>query len=152
MRGFLRALIDTYQRIALGTLEGHLQPWRPTTDHVHDAGAGCAVIKADLPGARRSTGHEPRPWVVGIPVGEVRIDVIRWLDANGAQAAGLAEALSAQLARIKEKTPDAFLIPAVVAGEAGSRRVCRLLGPKLLTSLQGQGFDGRRFSTTFPGR
>ena len=143
MRGFLRALIDTYQRIALGTLEGHLQPWRPTTDHVHYAGAGCAVIKADLPGAGRSTGNSIR-WAVGIPVGEVRIDVIRWLDANGAQAAGLAEVLSRQLARIKEKTPDAFLIPAVVAAKPVAVEYAAFWD-ELLTSLQGQGFDREAF-------
>jgi ThiF family/Prokaryotic E2 family A len=144
MSGFLRSVIDTYQHIALGTLQGHLQPWRPTVDHVGYEGDGCAVIRADVPaGGRDSAGNSLR-WAVGIPIREERIDVIRWLDVNGARGAvDLTEVLSGQLARIKdeEKVPDAFLIPAVVVAKPTAVEYAGLWG-QLLTRLQGQGVDG----------
>ena len=46
MSGFLRAVISTYGHIALGTLEGKLQPWHPMD---HYLGAGCVVVRMDLP-------------------------------------------------------------------------------------------------------
>ena len=142
MSGFLRSVIDTYQHIALGTLEGHLQPWRPTVDHVSYKGEGCAVIRADVPaGGHDSAGNSLR-WAVGIPVREERIDVIRWLDVNGTRAAAdLTEVLSGQLARIKEKSPGAFLIPAVVVAKPMAVEYADLW-VQLLVRLQGQGFDG----------
>ena len=141
MSGFLRSVIDTYQHIALGTLQGHLQPWRPTVDHVGYKGEGCAVIQADVPaGGCDSAGNSLR-WAVGIPVGEERIDVISWLDVNGTRAAAdLIEVLSGQLARIKEKVPGAFLIPAVVVAKPMAVEYSGLW-VQLLLRLQGQGFD-----------
>ncbi|HUC21509.1 MAG TPA: ThiF family adenylyltransferase [Streptosporangiaceae bacterium] len=145
MRGFLRSVIDTYQHIAQGTLQGHLQPWRPTVDHIGYEGEGCAVIRADVPaGGRDSAGNSLR-WAIGIPVTEERIDVIRWLDVNGTQAAAdLTEVLSGQLARIKDEeqgVSDAFLIPAVVMAKPTAVEYAGLWG-QLLMRLQGQGFDG----------
>lgn len=139
MAGFLRAVIETYERIALGTLQGHLQPWRPTAEHVHYGGNGCAVIRADVP-AGHGAGNSLR-WAVGRPVSEDRIDVIGWLDVNGTRAdAGLTKTLSGQLADIKKETPGAFLIAAVVAAEPMAVEYSEYWD-HLLTRLQRQGFE-----------
>lgn len=143
MSGFLRSVIDIYQHIALGTLQGHLQPWRPTVDHVGYEGEGCAVIRADVPAGGRDGGGNSLRWAVGIPVRDDRIDVIRWLDVNGtAAAADPTEVLSGQFARIKEKIPDAFLVPAVVAAKPMAVEYADLWY-RLLMRLQGHGFDGQ---------
>jgi hypothetical protein len=116
MSGFLRAVIDTYQHIALGTLQGHLQSWRPMVDYL---GQGYAVIKADL-AATDSTGPgTPFRWAVGVTVSEDRIDVIEWLDVveDGPATADLTSVLAGELARINAGPPDAFVIPAVVTAQ-----------------------------------
>ena len=141
MTGFLRALIDTYRHIALGTLQGHLQPWRPTVDHLRYDGKGWAVIRADVPAAGHSGAGNSLRWTIGIPVGENRIDVIRWLDVNGTGAgADLTEVLSGQLVGIKEKAPDAFVIPAVAVAKPIAVEYSDVWD-QLLTRLQGHGFD-----------
>jgi proteasome lid subunit RPN8/RPN11 len=114
MTGFLRAVIDIYQHIALGTLQGHLQPWRPM--NYCFLGEGCAVIKDDLDaatGARRDASFR---WAVGVPVNEERIDIVEWLalDDDGSAAADLTEVLAGELERIRARTPDAFLIPGII--------------------------------------
>ena len=122
MSGFLRAVIDAYQRIALGTLEGHLQAWRPLVCY---RGTGWAVIKAGL---RVTAGTEQGTslrWAAGIRPGENRIDIIEWLDPgedsdsdtdsdDGRSATDLTNILVGELARISAKTHSAFLIPAVI--------------------------------------
>jgi hypothetical protein len=116
MRGFLRAVIDTYQHIALGTLGGQLQAWRPIVEFL---GEGCAVIRADL-----ASGGSPEPgtsfrWAVGVAVGEDRVDIIKWLDASdgGRGTAELTEILARELTPIKAKAPGAFLLPAVTVAK-----------------------------------
>lgn len=116
MRGFLRAVIDAYQHVALGTLEGHLQAWRPI---VAFDGKGWAVIRADL----ESDGH-PEPeasfrWAVAVPVGEDRIDIVSWLAArdDGSAAADLTEIVAREFAPVKDARPDAFLVPAVTVAK-----------------------------------
>jgi proteasome lid subunit RPN8/RPN11 len=113
MQGFLRAVIDTYQHIALGTLQGHLQPWRPMVSY---HGEGCAVIRADLPATSHTGPGTSFRWAAGIQVNDNRLDIIEWLDVDddAGAAADLAEVLSGELARINTKAPDAFLIPAIV--------------------------------------
>jgi proteasome lid subunit RPN8/RPN11 len=141
MLGFLRAVIDTYQHIALGTLRGHLQSWRPAT--VRYPGQGCAVIRADLAATSTEPGTSFR-WAVGIEVSENRIDVIEWLDANDVgTTAELTDVLTRELMRITANLPDAFLIPAVIMAEpiaveySGS-------WIELLDALQKQSVDGER--------
>ncbi len=114
MLGFLRAVIDAYQHIALGTLQGYLQPWQPLTASY--LGKGCAVIKADLAATGHAVPGTSFRWAFGIQVNEDRIDVIEWLDLNDNShtAAELTRFLAGELARINAKTPDAFLIPAIV--------------------------------------
>jgi proteasome lid subunit RPN8/RPN11 len=120
MPGFLRAVIETYQHIALGTLEGHLQSWRPIVGY---PGQGCAVIRADLPAAGRTGPEASFRWAAGIQVNEDRIDIIEWLDVNDNDndnahaAADLTNVLAGELARINAKTPDSFLIPAVITAK-----------------------------------
>ena len=113
MPGFIRAVILAYQHIALGTLHGHLQAWRPM---VHYLGTGCAVIKADLPAADRAGPGASVRWAVGTQVNDNRIDIVEWLyvgdDARA--AAGFSDALAGKLARIEASTGAAFLVPAVV--------------------------------------
>jgi proteasome lid subunit RPN8/RPN11 len=114
MLGFLRAVVDIYQRIALGTLQGHLQPWRPL-DYCYQ-GKGCAVIRADLAATGSAEPGISLRWAAGIEVDENRTDIVEWLDLNDEACidADLAEVLAEELARIKAKTPDAFLIPATI--------------------------------------
>jgi hypothetical protein len=141
MPGFLRAVINTYQHIALGTLQGHLQPWRPTVDTVHYQGEGCAVIRADLPLPGRTGPGSWRRWAVGIEVNENRIDVIEWLDVDcTGTAADLAEILSGQLARVNAESPGAFLMPAV-AMEKPVALEYHHSWARLLIGLQGQGIE-----------
>jgi hypothetical protein len=141
MTGFLRAVIETYQHIARGTLQGYLQPWRPTVDHVPYEGDGWAVIKADMPAAGHGGAANSLRWAIGVPVSENRIDVINWLDVNGTRAgADLTEVLSGQLAGIKEKAPEAFLIPAVAVAEPVAVEYSDVWDD-LLDMLQGHGFD-----------
>lgn len=110
MRGFLRAVIDAYQHVALGTLEGHLQAWRPI---VRFLGKGWAVIRADLAPAGHPEPEASFRWAVGTPVGEDRVD-ITWLDVNDdGRTADLAE----NLAQIRAAAPDAFLVPAVTVAK-----------------------------------
>lgn len=137
MRGFMRAVIDTYQHIAVGTLQGHLQPWRPAASH---PGEGCAVIKADLPAAPGNSFQ----WAAGIPVGESRTDIIEWLDVGGdaGAAAGLTEVLSKELARISAKKRGAFLIPAVVMATPVALEYFGHWN-QLLDGLREQGIEGR---------
>jgi len=116
MPGFLRAVIETYQHIALGTLQGHLQSWRPV---VRYPGQGCAVVRADLPTTDRTDSGTSFRWTAGIQVNEDRIDIIEWLDVNDSAhaAADLTKVLAGELARIKAKTPDSFLVPAVITAK-----------------------------------
>lgn len=116
MYGFLRAVIDAYQHIALGTLQGHLQPWRPTVGTVGYPGEGWAVIKADTPTTDRPSPRSWRQWAIATQVSQNRLDVVEWLDVAGdaSAAANLTDVLSKKLARANEKTPGAFLIAAVV--------------------------------------
>jgi len=139
MRGFLRSVISTYQHIALGTLEGHLQSWRPIISFL---GQGCAVIRADLAPAGGIEAETSLRWAVGVPVGEDRIDVTGWLDAHddGRTAADLADVLSGELARIKAAVPDAFLIPAVVVAKPIALEYCDIW-VQLLARLQDHGVD-----------
>lgn len=139
--GFLRSVIDTYQHIALGTLEGHLQAWRPI---IRFLGQGCAVIRADLAPAGRSESQASFRWAVGVPVGDDRIDVIRWLDAyDDRGAADLADVLAEELALIKAATPDAFLVPAVVVAMPIALEYCDIWY-QLLARLQDHGVDRDR--------
>lgn len=116
--GFLRAVIDTYQHIALGTLQGHLQPWRPL-DYRFNA-EGCAVIKVDLSATVKAGQEASIGCAVGVRVNEQRIDIVEWLDLDAAMAtaAGADEFLAGELGRIKARTPDAFLVPAVIVAKS----------------------------------
>jgi proteasome lid subunit RPN8/RPN11 len=136
--GFLRAVIDAYQHIALGTLQGYLQPWRPMDSYLGD---GCAVIRADLPAADRTGPEISFRWAVGVPVGENRTDIIEWLDvAARAAAVDLTEFLSRELARITVRTPNALLVPAVTISKPIALEYSnRWLG--LLYKLEEQGAD-----------
>jgi hypothetical protein len=127
MYGFLRAVIDAYQHIALGTLQGHLQPWRPTVGTVGYPGEGWAVIKADTPLTGRPSPRSWRRWAIAIQVSQSRLDIVEWLDVadDAPAAANLTDVLSNGLARADEKASGAFLIAAVaipkpVAVEYGS--------------------------------
>jgi Prokaryotic E2 family A len=142
MRGFLRAVIDTYQHIALGTLGGQLQAWRPIVEF---RGGGCVVIRADL---ASTVGAEPEAsfrWAVGIPVGEDRVDIIKWLDASDDSrgTAELIEVLATELTPIKAVEPDAFLLPAVTVAEPIALEYSGNW-VSLLDSLQDHGVDRRR--------
>jgi len=112
MPGFLRAVISAYGDIALGTLEGKLQPWRPMK---HYLGEGCVVVKADLP-ANQICRDTFLCWAIGIKMREDRVDIIKWLDFrdNTDSADGLAHILTEELASVRTATPEAFLVPAVV--------------------------------------
>jgi hypothetical protein len=140
MPGFLRAVIDTYQHIALGTLQGHLQPWRPTVSY---QGKGCAVIRADLPLTGRTGSGSWRRWAIGVQVNENRIDITDWLDVidDAGTAAGLMEVLSGKLAQINAKTPGAFLIPAVTMAEPVALEYFHFW-IELLLGLREQGVEG----------
>jgi len=141
MNGFIRAVVDTYQRIALGTLQGHLQSWRPVTATY--SGKGYAVIKADLPEKSRISEGTSSGWAVGIPVDENRIDIIEWLDVNGNQAAAdLTQVLSEEFARLNAKVPGAFLVAAVVAARPIAVEYCRSW-EHLRLRLREQGVDWR---------
>jgi proteasome lid subunit RPN8/RPN11 len=146
MPGFMRAVIDAYQHIALGTLQGRLQSWRPV---VRYPGEGWAVIRADLAAAEGAGPGTSFRWAVGIPVGESRIDIIEWLsvDAGRADASGaapeLAGTLAAELARINAETPDAFLVPAVTVAKPVALEYCRTW-EGLLYRLKEQGVDRAR--------
>lgn len=142
MSGFLRSVINTYQHIALGTLEGHLQSWRPIISFL---GQGCVVIRADLAPAGRIEPQTALRWAVGVPVGEDRIDITGWLDAHddGRTAADLADVLAGELARIKAVVPDAFLVPAVVVTKPIALEYCDIWF-QLLARLQDQGVDRER--------
>jgi proteasome lid subunit RPN8/RPN11 len=138
MPGFLRAVIDTYQRIALGTLQGHLQPWQFINSY---QGEGCAVIRADLPLTGRTGPGNWRQWAIGIQVNESRIDIIEWLGVTDAEtAADLTGVLSGELARIKAETPGAFLVPAVTMAKPVAVEYCHFW-LKLLVSLQKHGVE-----------
>lgn len=144
MTGFLQAVIDVYQHIALGTLQGHLQPWRPLSYCFH--GEGCAVIKADLvatPGGMREASLR---WAVAVPVNEERIDIIEWpaVDDGAVAAADRTEVLLGELERIRAKKPDAFLIPAVIADRPIAMEYCDSW-PKLLLMLEEIGVDNNQF-------
>jgi proteasome lid subunit RPN8/RPN11/predicted ThiF/HesA family dinucleotide-utilizing enzyme len=142
MAGFLRSVINTYQHIALGTLEGHLQSWRPIISFL---GQGCVVIRADLAPAGRIEPETSLRWTVGVPVGEDRIDIIRWLDAHddGRTVADPADVLADELARIKAAVPDAFLVPAVVVAEPIALEYCDIW-VQLVARLQNHGVDRER--------
>jgi len=139
MPGFLRAVIETYQHIALGALQGHLQPWRPLVRYL---GQGCAVIRADLPVTGRTEPGASFSWAVGIQVNEDRIDIIEWLDVNdnAREAADLTEVLAGELARINARTPDSFLIPAVITAKPIALEYAGFW-IKLMLMLQEQGAD-----------
>ena len=141
MPGFMRAVIDAYQHIALGTLQGHLQSWRPM---VRYPGGGWAVIRADTAAADRAGPGTSFRWAVGIPVSESRIDIIGWLGVDGGgTAAGLAEVLAGELTRISAETPGAFLVPAVIVAKPVALEYCRNWDG-LLHRLEEQGADRAR--------
>jgi len=144
MAGFIRAVIDTYQHIALGTLQGHLQPWRPTVSTVSYHGEGWAVIRADLPLTGRTVPGSWRRWAIGTQVNKNRIDIIEWLDVidDAGTAADLTEVLSGELARINAKTPGAFLIPAVAMAKPVAVEYYHFW-VRLLDGLQRQGVGWR---------
>jgi proteasome lid subunit RPN8/RPN11 len=142
MRGFLRAVIDAYQHIALGTLEGHLQAWRPT---VRFRGKGRAVIRADLARDGHPESEASFRWAVGIPVGEDRADIIRWLgpNADGRAAAEPTEIVAGEFAPVKDATPDAFLVPAVTVAKPIALEYSDIW-VELLDRLQDHGVDRGR--------
>lgn len=138
MPGFLRAVIDTYQHIALGTLQGHLQPWQFINSY---PGEGCAVIKVDLPPVGRSGPEGWRRWGIGIQASENRIDIVEWLGAVDAKpASDLTEALAGELTRIRTKVPGAFLIPAVTVAKPVALEYCHFWH-QLLASLDRHGIE-----------
>lgn len=140
MPGFLRAVIDTYQHIALGTLQGHLQPWQPMVGY---QGKGCAVVRADLPLAGRAGPGSWRRWAIGIQVGENRIDITEWLDVtdDAGTAAGLTGVLSRKLAQVSDRTSGAFLVPAVTIAKPVAMEYYHFWH-QLLYNLQEQGVEG----------
>jgi integrative and conjugative element protein (TIGR02256 family) len=146
IRGFLWSVIDTYQHIALGTLAGRLQSWRPMITFL---GQGCAVIRADLAPAGHTEPEATEPetafrWAVGIPVGEDRIDIIGWLDAeDDGPAADLTQVLAGELARIKEVASEAFLVPAVTVAQPIALEYSGTW-IDLLNELRGHGVDRGR--------
>ncbi len=148
MPGFLRAVIDVYQHIALGTLQGHLQPWQPLT--APHRGKGCAVIRADLPATGRAGSEALFRWAVGIQVSEDRIDIIEWLEVNddARAAAELTEVLAGELARINAEKPGAFLIPAVIMAKPIALEYSGTWS-QLRVRLQEQGVDWRRLLDQF---
>jgi hypothetical protein len=138
MPGFLRAVIEAYQHVALGTLEGHLQSWRPLVDY---PGEGWAVIKSDLTATGPGEPDTSYRWAVGVPVNEDRIDVTRWLDVVAEADSGDTEVLAQELARIRTTVPGAFLVPAVVLKKAVALEYC-WSWENLLSRLEEQGGDG----------
>jgi proteasome lid subunit RPN8/RPN11 len=140
--GFLRAIIETYQHIALGTLQGHLQSWRPQVRYL---GQGCAVIRADLPATGHTGPGTSFRWAVGTQVNEDRIDIIEWLDAsdNAHTAADLTEVLARELARVNTKKPDSFLIPTVITAKPIALEYFSFW-IELVRMLQEQGADPRQ--------
>ena len=137
MRGFLRAVIDTYEHIALGTLQGHLQAWRPLDYCFRDD--GCAVIKADLAATDRDGLGTSFRWAVGVPVHEDRIDIIEWLEID-ARLPHLTQALARELTRIRANRADAFVVPAVVMAKPIAVEYFEFW-IELLLRLQQQGVD-----------
>jgi proteasome lid subunit RPN8/RPN11 len=141
MPGFMRAVIDAYQHIALGTLQGHLQSWRPM---VRYPGEGWAVVRADVAAADGAGPGTSLRWAVGVPVGESRIDIIGWLGVDGSEAvAGLAGVLAEELNRINAKKPDAFLVPAVIVANPIALEYCGSWDV-LLHRLEEQGINRAR--------
>jgi|GEM_PF-1307756 len=113
MPGFMQAVIGVYQRIALGTLEGHLQPWRPPGGYPEE---GCVVVRADLPAAGRTEAGTFLRWAAGTRADGNRIDIVEWLDFSDADGPveDLTQVLGRELARIRAQAADAFLVPAVI--------------------------------------
>jgi hypothetical protein len=146
MPGFIRAVIDTYQHIALGTLQGHLQAWRPMVLY---PGKGYAVIKADLPESWNPGSGTSFRWAAGIEVSEGRIDVFEWLDVND-EATGVTGLLTGELARIRANKPDAFLIPTVVIAKPIAMEYFGYW-VRLLVMLQHQGVDKERLAAHVAG-
>lgn len=141
MSGFMRAVIDAYQHIALGTLQGHLQSWRPVVSY---PGEGWAVVRADVaPGDGTGPGTSFR-WAVGIPVSESRTDIIGWLATDDSRtAADLAEVLAGEGTRNDTQPPGASLIPAVIVAKPVALEYCRNWD-QLLCMLEEQGVDRAR--------
>ena len=139
MRGFIQAVIDTYQHIALGTLRGHLQPWRPTVGTVGYQGEGWAVIKADVSLTGPTASGDWRRWAIGRQINESRIDIIEWLDGV-ATADDLTEALTGQLTRINAETSGAFLIPAISLAKPVAVEYSHSW-PELLDRLEAEGVE-----------
>lgn len=142
MPGFLRAVIGAYQHIALGTLQGYLQPWRPLDSYLDE---GCAVIRTDIPATDRTDSETSFRWAVGVPISENRIDIIEWLDVDIQEAAvDLAEFLSGELARISAKTSNALLVPAVTMANPIALEYSGSWLDLLNERLEEQGADGGR--------
>lgn len=138
MPGFMRAVIEAYQHIALGTLQGHLQSWRPMDHYLSE---GCAVIRADLAAAGHASPAVSLPWAVGIQVSESRIDIVEWLDVDDDGAtAGQTEILAGRLEGIRATRPGAFLVPAVIVTRPVALEYCRGW-LRLLQRLQEHGID-----------
>jgi proteasome lid subunit RPN8/RPN11 len=139
MSGFMRAVIEAYQHISLGTLQGHLQAWRPM---VAFRGEGCAVVKADLASAGAVETETYFRWAVGIPVSEDRIDITKWLDItdHGRAAADLNTILVHELNQINEVTPGAFLVPVVLVTKPVALEYSDYW-VQLLVKLQENGID-----------
>lgn len=124
MAGYLRAVIDIYQHIALGTVQGHLQPWRPTVHHVAYEDEGCAVIRADLSRTGPVAEDDWCQWAIGAQVSESRVDVIEWLNLAGQTASDLTKTLSGALEQVRARIPGSFLIPAIVIAEPVALEYC----------------------------
>jgi proteasome lid subunit RPN8/RPN11 len=113
MAGFLRQLIGIYGHISLGTLDGHLLPWRP---RYVDPVAGYVVVQADLPQSERTAAEPLLRWAVGVRVSSDRVDIVDWLDFHrdidqeGQTVSKFASDLDQQLPRIA----GAFLVPALI--------------------------------------
>jgi hypothetical protein len=141
--GFMQAVIDTYQRIALGTLEGHLQPWRPLVGYTRE---GCAVIRADLPAVDIAREESLFCWTLGIASEEDRIDIMGWLRLDGDTGSSWAEndVVSNELEEINKLSSNAFLMPAIVVPKPIAMEYFHTWG-ELLLRLEEQGIDGIDF-------
>ena len=152
MPGFLRAVINTYQHIALGTLQGHLQPWRPTVSTVGYQGKGCAVIRADLPADRPHRARNWRPVGDRHQVNENRIDIIEWLDVNDTgTAAGLTRSSVRGTRADQRQDPRSVPHSRGRHGKAHRPGVLRSWD-QLLDSLQGRALAGAASRPSCPVR
>ena len=113
--GFLRAVIDTYQHIALGTLQGHLQPWRPPSFAISARVCGYQ--------GRPSSHREHRERELHSDGRSVsRSTKTASTSSNGStstttSAADMTEVMSGRTCADPCRRPRAFLIPAIVVAK-----------------------------------